>query len=97
MISINYRPLEQSGSLEILTYLLEKSEAKLTEILAHVRSLGIGQSAMYKALKLLKRRRTHRRNYNWLSQITFDTIDAERPQSAEKLLEIKEILEEDKK
>jgi len=95
VIKISYRPLEQSGSLEILTYLLKKSEAKLTDILAHVRSFGIGQSAMYSVLKLLKENQMIDEEITDYPKLRLIRLTEKGRRVAEKILEIKKILEEE--
>lgn len=95
VIAISLRVLEQTGSPEILLYLLEKEQGRVTDILIFLRSLRIGQSAMYNALKILK-------ECNLIDDIVSEypktrliKITEKGRRVAEKILEIKEILEEE--
>ena len=93
MIPISLRPLEQTGALEILRYLLEKTEVKLTELLYYLRSIGVGQSAMYRSLKLLKEANLIDETITDYPKLRLIRLTEKGRRVAEYVLKIKEILE----
>ena len=92
---ISLRVLEQTGAPEILIFLLEKENSRLTDVLIFLRSKRIGQSAMYNALKLLKENKLIEDIITDYPRSRILKITEKGRRVAEKLLEIKQILEEE--
>lgn len=95
MIKITLRALEQNGSLEILLLLLEKENIKITEILAYLREQRIGQSSMYSALKQLKHATLIDETISVYPKLRLIRLTPKGRRVAQKILEIKKILEEE--
>lgn len=96
MIGISLKVIEQTGLPEILLYLLNKNEARITDIFIFLRSQGIGQSTMYRALKLLKEHDLIDEKITDYPKLRLIRLTEKGRRVAEKILEIKEILEEKK-
>lgn len=92
---ISLRTIEQTGLAEILVFLLGRDKARITDIFVFLRSQGVGQSTMYRALKLLKENQMIDEEITDYPKLRLIRLTPKGRRVAEKLLEIKKILEEE--
>jgi len=95
VIVIKLKTLEQTGALEILVFLLKNKRSRITETLEFLRENRIGQTAMYNALKVLKREGLIEDTVEGFPKTRYLTLTEKGRKVAEKILEIKEILEKE--
>ena len=95
MVVIKLKTLEQTGALEILIFLLKNKRSRITETLEYLRENKIGQTAMYNALKVLKKENLISDTIEGFPKTRYLTLTEKGRRVAQKILEIKQILEEE--
>ncbi|MGQ4834536.1 MAG: winged helix-turn-helix transcriptional regulator [Candidatus Asgardarchaeia archaeon] len=96
VITIKLKTLEQTGALEILIFLLKNKRSRITETLEFLRENNIGQTAMYNALKVLKKAGLIEDTVEGFPRTRYLSLTEKGTRIAEKILEIQKILENEK-